>query len=433
MKYLIKIFVLLSLGLFGLLLPNESSAMPSLQQQIDDADPGSTIVIDPGVYYENLTITKPLTIIGKGLVELHSPTSEAVISVTETANVQLQQLVLKGTPSSDKSTGIAVKNSKDITLQNMELHQLHESLVFFRVEDSVIQDVTITGPKGHFSRKSNGITLTDTVGIKVQQVHIENVLDGLYIDGDRNSVVSKTDISQSRYGIHLMYSKGTTIHQNHLHNNVTGIMHMMTSNSKLNKNVIENHNAYNGFGMVLFDGQSIQVKGNQIRSNQSGLSFQQIHSSTVKSNVVGSNQKALQFQLYGADNQFVDNEIFGNIVSATSDNQGAALSGNYWDDYSGMDFDSDGYGDTPYQSSDSYAKLMVRQNEFQAFFEAPAVATLNQIEKQLALNTKQSVFDDMPKMHRERLAQTTHIQWGMLLIGIISLVGGIGAWRKLVK
>lgn len=433
MAFPIRIILLFSVLLINLGVPIKSYATTSLQQQIDEANPGTTITIDAGVYYENLTITKPLKVIGKGRVVLISPNDEAVISILETKDVKLQHLTLEAKSSKNQTTGIAVKNSEDISIKQVELHQFFQSIDFFRVKESSINNVGITGPKGHFANKSNGITLTDTDDIEVNHVRIEHVLDGLYISRDRNSVVNETDISQSRYGIHLMYSEGTSILQNNLYENVTGIMHMMTSHSQIRGNVIEKHNAYNGFGMVLFDGDSIEVQKNQIRSNQGGISFHQIDSSSVMENVITNNQTALQFQLYGAANQFAGNDIFGNIVSATSDQQGATLLGNYWDDYKGMDFDANGYGDTPYQSSDSYAKLMVKRNEFQVFFESPAVATLNQIEKQLTLNPKNSVSDAKPLMHRSRSQQPIRINWIMLLVGTISIVGGIGIWRKIVS
>ncbi len=433
MTFPIRILLLISVLLISLGAPSKSYATTSLQQQIDEAGPGTTITIDAGVYYENLTITKPLRIIGKGRVVLISPTDEAVISILETKDVKLQHLTLEAKSSKNQTTGIVVKNSEDISIEQVEFLQFFQSIDFFRVKESSINNVGIIGPKGHFANKSNGITLTDTADIEVNQVRIEHVLDGLYINRDHYSVIYKTDISQSRYAIHLMYSEGTSILQNHLYENVTGIMHMMTSHSNIRENVIEKHHEYNGFGMVLFDGNSIEVEKNQIRSNQGGISFQQIDSSSIMENAITNNQTALQFQLFGAANQFAGNDLFGNIVSATSDQQGATLLGNYWDDYNGMDFDANGYGDTPYQSSDSYAKLMVKRNEFQVFFESPAVATLNQIEKQLTLNPKNSVSDVKPLMHRSRSQQPIHINWIMLLVGTLSIVGGIGIWRKIVS
>lgn len=433
MTFPIRMLLLFSVVLINLGTPTKSYATTSLQQQIDEANPGTTITIDAGVYYENLTITKPLKVIGKGRVVLISPNDEAPISILETKDVKLQHLTLEAKSSKNQTTGIVAKNSEDISIQQVELHQFFQSIDFFQVKESSIHNVFITGPKGHFANKSNGITLTDTADIEVNDVRIDHVLDGLYMNRDHNSVIHNMNISQSRYGIHLMYSEGTSILQNHLFDNVTGIMHMMTSHSQLRGNVIEKHHAYNGFGIVLFDGNSIEVEENQIRSNQGGISFQQIDSSFITENVIVNNQTALQFQLYGAANQFAGNDLFGNIVSATSDQQGATLLGNYWDDYNGMDFDGNGYGDTPYQSSDSYAKLMVKRNEFQAFFESPAVATLNQIEKQLTLNPKNSVSDAKPLMHRSRSQQPLHINWIMLLVGTISIVGGIGIWRKIVR
>ena len=64
---------LLALGVLGLMAgllatggqSAAASAPSSLQEQIDRAQPGDTLIVDGGVYYEHIVIDKPLTLKGR--------------------------------------------------------------------------------------------------------------------------------------------------------------------------------------------------------------------------------------------------------------------------------------------------------------------------------------------------------------------------------
>ncbi|MCC5803598.1 right-handed parallel beta-helix repeat-containing protein [Rossellomorea vietnamensis] len=409
--------------------PTASYAKATLQKKIDLAKPGSTVTIDAGVYEEDLLISKPLTLKGKGNVQLKSGSGKPVITVENTEDVSIQNVELIGRKGD--SVGIELKKGKDVSINKVNLLHFNQGIELFDIEDSEISDVTIKGKDGHFSKKANGITLYNTKNIKVTGSHIQQVQDGIYVEEDEQSKLTGNRISGSRYGIHLMYSEGTRVEDNRLHHNVTGLMHMESNGTTIKRNIMEQQTAYNGFGILLYNGKHIDVEENTFGHNGVGIALQNIEDSNVKSNIIESNQTGIQFIQYATSNVFSGNEVYANIQSVSSDLMGAVLERNYWDDYSGMDLDGDGLGDTSYQSNDSFAKLMVKQKAYQYFFESPAVVTLGRMEKKLSFQDKQSVRDESPLLQGSERKRDWGLDPVLLTLGLAGIVGGWYIWRRL--
>ena len=426
-----KRWFLLMAGLWVLSVidPSTSQAEGILQRKIDLAEPGSTVMIDAGVYKEDLVISKPLTLKGKGDVQLQSGTGTPVITVENTQDVVIQNITLVG--SEGDSVGIQLNKGKNVSIKEVNLLHFNQGIELFDIADSEISDVTIKGKEGHFSKKANGITLYNTRMIKVTGSEIQQVQDGIYVEEDEHSELTGNTISGSRYAIHLMYSEGTHVEDNRLHHNVTGLMHMESNGTVIRRNTMEQQTAYNGFGMILYNGKHILVEENTFGHNGVGIALQNIEDSNVKGNIIKSNQTGIQFIQYAPSNMFSGNEVYGNIQSVSSDLMGAVLERNYWDDYSGMDLDGDGFGDTSYQSNDSFAKLLVKQKAYQYFFESPAVVTLGKMEKKLSFKDKQTVMDERPLLQGSKRERDWELDLVTLTLGLAGIVGGWYVWRKL--
>ncbi|WP_243290366.1 NosD domain-containing protein [Bacillus sp. FJAT-47783] len=404
--------------------PSFMYAKETIQSRIDQANPGDIVYIEEGSYDEKLEITKPIALIGNGHVEL------STISIIDAKDVKVQNIRLKG-DKREESSAILVKNSKDIELTDLTIREFFKGMEVYNAENIIIHNNVISGSEGHFSKKGNGIILFDTKDIRVFSNHIQSVQDGIYIENDQNSVFKQNEISHSRYGVHLMYSKGVIVKQNYFHHNVTGIMHMMTSNTTILQNEIENQQDYNGFGVVLYEGNNIKLKQNELFLNRVGISVQNIDHSEIAHNTIASNQTGIEFIQYGQSNSFTNNDIYGNIVSVSSDHRGATLKGNYWDDYSGFDLDNDGFGDTPYQANESFAKLIVRQKAFQYFFESPSVSALRKMEEKISVNQNEFVTDENPsvRIQKERGQIDFHIT--PFIIGVLWGGGSWIIWRRI--
>ncbi len=96
-----------------IIIPNESATNSALQSTISGAPSGSTICVSAGTYPEQLTINKPLTIVGQGTSTIISPSSVSsdttsyssgnplapIILVKGTTHVNIQRLEVNGATS----------------------------------------------------------------------------------------------------------------------------------------------------------------------------------------------------------------------------------------------------------------------------------------------------------------------------------------------
>jgi parallel beta-helix repeat protein len=69
---------------------------PTIQNAIDTADPGATIMVAPGVYHESLVINKPVTIIGRtGSGPIHEGGGSGIaVIITDTSEVTIVNFVI---------------------------------------------------------------------------------------------------------------------------------------------------------------------------------------------------------------------------------------------------------------------------------------------------------------------------------------------------
>ncbi|MEL3971719.1 NosD domain-containing protein [Rossellomorea oryzaecorticis] len=417
----------------GFLAEGKIFAQESLQKKIDQAEPGSTVIIKSGIYNEPITISKPLVIKGEGRIIFSSQSDESFITVEHTSHVVINHLSVEAEQDRNEMTAITVKDSSGIELSNIEITRFNQGVELFNVKDSTLDMLSIKGVRGHFSKKGNGISLFGTEGITVRDSEIDQVQDGLYIEEDEKSRVLDNLVTGSRYGIHLMYSKGVTAAGNTLKKNVTGLMLMMTNQTAIRDNRILLHTDYNGYGLVLFEGEAIVVKGNEISENAAGMSLQKIKNSEIVDNKIMANQTGVQFIHYDESNQMSGNELYGNILSAASDVRGAGVDGNEWDDYRGFDLDRDGFGDTPHQVKDLFSQLMINEKPYQFFFEAPSIVALTSLEKKLQVEEETGVRDERPVVNPAEDKEQGSFHFVFFLAGAAIFTGGVLGWRKIAS
>ena len=118
---------------------------------------------------------------------------------------------------------------------------------------------------------------------------------------------------------------------------------------------IKNQNLSNTVhGIDIFNSTKCKIKGNDISYNPTGIYLTKSNENLVNKNYFSKNYYAVSIvqsrgnQLY--HNNFVDNEqhAYDDCNNSWNSTFGE---GNYWDDYTGADENSDGIGDTPYNIS----------------------------------------------------------------------------------
>jgi parallel beta-helix repeat protein len=172
-------------------------------------------------------------------------------------------------------------------------------------------------------------------------------------------------------------------------------------NSNINNNKIVNSDESDG--IQLDHCKKITINNNIIKNNDaSGINLILSEDNIIHNNVIQSNQKGMYIQLSSINNQIYDNTITGNsqygihIIQSsnnvfyrndfTDNGQNAQdpllnywsnnSEGNYWDDYTGYDNNSDDVGDVPYDipggdNIDDYPLGYFKESESQSGNQKP--------------------------------------------------------------
>lgn len=276
----------------------------SIQEAINDATIGDTIDVSSGLYYEHLTINKTLTLQGE-----------------------------------NKDTTVIDGNGNGT------------------VVDVTSENVTITG----FTIRGSGCSCADYAGVYAepssQNLNLTGnsiVLSGFGIKLNKasNVTLSHNEIADNSYAVEITFSSGNSIIGNEMANNVYGfdlnpssdniiVGNNMTSNtnydimlrSSSNENIFaENEITKSSHGVRLYSSFNNTFNGNFVSDNAIGIDIQNSTDNDLYQNSFTDNSQHIQFYGSGLDNTWDEDNVTG---------------GNYWNNYTGIDSNHDGIGDSP--------------------------------------------------------------------------------------
>ena len=293
----------------------------TIQQAVDAAKPGDTVLVAPGTYTENVVVSKPLTITGNATVN-------------------------------------AADSSKD---------------VFLITSPSVhIDGLTISGGE-------TGVNVAGVASCAITNITEHGNVFAVYLANATNSVVSNNNLANNHYGVYCDYATSNTIANNVATgetgggNNATysdGIyLYYSDSNNVTQNNLSDNH----VYGISLFHSSGNDISNNTIHADeQIGVRLGEAsNNNTLSFNTIGGSSQLGILILNAQGNRIYLNN-FVNQTVATSDASAAILNSpeklaytygginrtgymsNYYSDYKGNDSNGTGIGSTPSSYGDKY-------------------------------------------------------------------------------
>lgn len=374
-----------------------------IQQLIDQASEGDTIIIPSGTYYENIIIDKSIKLFGENkettIIDGNGQRNCVFINAD---NVIINKFTIQNCGEWTYDAGIKIYsdnnnisdnniiNNKDgIFLVNCKNNDIFSNNISNNTRWGIIFNKSPSNNKISNNQILNGMLISGE-----NNHFISNYIkEGFSLSGDNNLLSSNHIFGSNSNGIDMTYSTNCTIILNDIYNNSwDGID--VTSHSN-NNNISKNHIYQNRNGISLGVAHTNHINSNYIFNNsQSGF---EVHSSPdnsiisnsitnnsqygiylkfesdnniIKNNIIKNNynygifiEKLRHFTEYPSDNIIYNNyfENINNSADNTSENQwyttktldvnivnGLYIGGNYWSDYSGIDGDEDLIGDTPY-------------------------------------------------------------------------------------
>jgi len=176
----------------------------------------------------------------------------------------------------------------------------------------------------------NGITLRINNNITVKNLKLSSFNIGIVVMGSDNNKILENTITDNFRGLDLTASENNTVSGNYIANNTYGIALENIYNSIVENTITNNSD----IGIFLYGAGYNNIIGNNITDNNRGIVVSICYDNVIYHNNFVNNTNHVE-----TDDS---NDIWDN-----------AEEGNYWDNYTGLDSDGDGIGDTPYVIDDN--------------------------------------------------------------------------------
>jgi parallel beta-helix repeat protein len=218
--------------------------------------------------------------------------------------------------------------------------------------------VYLEGVSDHSVNDAGQVILLRCNNITVKDLDLLSTSAGVELFETNNTTISENNITENNLGIMLKSSSNNTITANNITRTISGISFEGSPNNTISRNDIAGVGLYLGSntGINLRYSNHNSIYGNNITNNEDGiiLEWNSDHNRVFENNITenvygigvfGSGDGLEYSQNTICHNNFVNNSI--QVRTSYSMNVwDNGIEGNYWSNYTGVDLDRDGIGDT---------------------------------------------------------------------------------------
>lgn len=407
-----------------------SPAAETLQDRINAAAPGSSIVVPSGTYEGPLVIDKALSLIGEGFPVIQGRGKGKTVQIIGD-HVVLQGFVIRssGVNLFEDDAGVHITGNEVSIIDNRIEDCLH-GIYLKKVSRCVVSGNTIRGKSTisasktpvsetiittdpelcdvglNINERGNGIHLWNSEEDVVEGNSVTDTRDGIYFSFTNHTQVRNNVIRGVRYGLHYMYSDNNTFENNRFSNNAAGAAIMFSKGLVIRDNEFSANEGFRAYGMLLNSVDSTRFENNRMIGNTVGIYLENSNINLFSGNQLRRNYVGLRLTSSSDLNRFTRNSFDGNMHPAELAGQSAsnrwstARTGNYWDVTPVLDLDRDGVGDLPHREPDLLGNLRRPFPVIGLLSGSPALGLLRFAHGRAKLPQVQAIEDPAPLTSR---------------------------------
>ena len=320
-----------------------------IQDAIDDATDGDTIIVYGGIYHENIVIDKSISLIGKNKYNtiIDANYKGDVVKIMKD-NVKISGFTIRNSEKNFEKAGVVIQNSNyDVVENNIIENNGDQGIRIFSssyntIKDNIISNNVYYGIWLWNSKENiivnntflnNGLVIRE--GDYIYFVHTikNNKVNGkplyYYLNMERISIpddagqiilvncshinIENFSISNASVGIEIAYSSFINIfHNNFSHNNLNGIRLYYSENNEISSNLL-NNNGWGGLSLwyssnntishniisdnlydsieILFSSNENRIYSNIIRNSPYGVGLRDCNGNIIHWNNIYNHQK----------------------------------------------------------------------------------------------------------------------------------------------
>lgn len=375
----------------------------TIQQAVDIANNGDTVLVDAGHYHEkNLVIQKSIVLLGINRPILDGDKKYEIISIkADNVTVDGFKLIRSGIGTLDDPAGIKIYNKRNVTISNNDLFDTFFGIYSQVGRNCIIKNNTLQAFGIAEQEIGNGIHCWKSDSLQIIGNNIKGHRDGIYFEFVTNSHITKNiSTNNIRYGLHFMFSNNDVYTSNVFKNNGAGVAVMFTKGVKMYNNIFEENWGDAAYGLLLKEISDSHIEGNKFIKNTSGIFMEGASRIKINNNLFKNNGWALKVQASCMDNTITKNNFIGNTFDVGTNGSLVlnSYNGNYWDKYEGYDLNKDGIGDIPYRPVSLFSMILEKMPPAMALFRSFMVTILDKTEKIIPSITPENLKDDTPLM-----------------------------------
>ncbi len=382
----------------------------ALQDAIDNAPSGSILKLSAGTYSGNITITKPISIIGKDKNVIIDGKNQGTVIDIKSSFVTLKNLKIinSGARHEKNDAAIKINNASQCEVSDCIIDNALFGIDMQMVNNSIISNNLITSKPFDLGLRGDGVRLWYSNNNIIKKNSLIKSRDMVVWYSHGNEIVENYG-KYNRYSLHFMYAGKNIIKNNTYEFNSVGIFFMYSQDSIAIGNTIKSSLGATGMGIGLKDVSNFTLKDNTIIYCAQGMyidrsPFEPDTKDWIENNKILYNSEAIHFHSLSENNIIKNNILMGNIEDVVNDSRGSktnenVIVGNYWDNYEGFDKNGDNIGDTSHKVYQYADQLWVYNPNVKFFYGSPVISLLNFLAKLAPFTKPIFLFEDQePKV-----------------------------------